>query len=109
MIQATNVWLQGVSKGDRVALNSVMDAGFIATTPVGDWWSKDDLIPDDGEVQRLPLMQMDNPTVRVYGDAAVLMARLKPADPGGTTMSGTFVYTHQAGWKLVALRLTRQK
>jgi hypothetical protein len=110
ILQVTGDWLQGISQGDRVALNKIMDPHFIATTPTGDVLTKDRLVPDDEtrSVQKLPLMKLDGPMVRLYRDTAVLMGRLKPAGEG--QMNGTFVYMKQDNsWKLVALHLSTQK
>jgi len=110
ILQVTRDWLQGISQGDRVALNKIMDSRFIATTPTGDLLTKDRLVPDDEtrSVQKLPSMDLSGPMVRLYGDTAVLMGRLKPAGEG--QMNGTFVYTKQDNsWKLVALHLSTQK
>ena len=111
VVQTANAWLQGVSKGDRAALNSIMDSRFIATTPIGDVLTKDRLVPDDESkaVQTLPLMALDAPMVRLYGDTAVLMSRLKPLEGNGT-MNGTFVFRRDSNsWKLVALHLSAQR
>jgi ketosteroid isomerase-like protein len=112
ILQTTRDWLQSVSKGDRASLNKIMDARCLITTPVGDVLTKDRLVPDDETraVQTLPLMDLDAPMVRVYGDTAVLMSHLKPGANDGPQMSGTFVYHKQeSSWKLVALHLAARK
>lgn len=109
---ATTKWLKAVSTGDRAALNAIMDARFVATTPAGDVISKNRLVPDDPSrpVQQLPPLQLDSPLVRVYADTAVLMGRLKSSDNSGQLLNSTFVYTKQNGaWKLIALQLSPQK
>lgn len=108
----TSKWLKAVSTGDRTALNAIMDSHFVATTPAGDVIAKNRLVPDDPArpVQQLPPLQLDSPLVRVYGDTAVLMGRLKSSDNSGQVLNGTFVYARQKGaWKLVALHLSPQK
>lgn len=103
-------WLKAISTGDRGQLNSMMDARFMATTPGGDVISKERLVPEEGDkpVQKLPPMELDAPLVRIYGNTAVLMSKLK--SNGGPSLNATFVFEKSSpGWKLVALHLSPQK
>ena len=112
VVQLTRNWLKGVSTGDRAGLNAIMDPRFIATTPAGDVLTKERLVPDDPSqaVQQLPAMEVDSPLVRVYGDSAVLMGRLKSVADAKQVMNGTFVCAKRDnGWKLVAMHLSSQK
>jgi hypothetical protein len=112
VLQATRTWLQNVSKGDRAGLNAIMDARCLITTPAGDVLTKERLVPDDPAqaVQRLPAFDLASPMVRLYGDAAVLMARLKSTAGDSQVMNGTFVYKKRDGtWRLVAIHLSIQK
>lgn len=112
VVQLTRNWLKGISTGDRAGLNAIMDPRFIATTPVGDVLTKERLVPDDASqaVQQLPAMDVDSPLVRVYGDSAVLMGRLKSMTDAKQVMYGTFVYAKRDnGWKLIAMHLSSQK
>lgn len=112
VLQATRTWLQNVSKGDRAPLNAIMDTRCIITTPAGDVLTKDRLVPDDPArpVQRLPAFDLDSPMARLYGDTAVLMARLKSTGGDAQVMNGTFVYNKRDGaWRLVAIHLSLQK
>ena len=112
VLQATRTWLQNVNKGDRAGLNAIMDPRCIITTPAGDVLTKERLVPDDPAqaVQRLPAFDLDSPMVRLYGDTAVLMARLKSTAGDSQVMNGTFVFNKQDGtWKLVAIHLSLQK
>jgi len=108
VVQTTRDWLQSIGKGDRGSLNSIMDAHCMITTPAGDILPKDRLVPDDEAqaVQKLPLMDLEDPHVRLYGDTAILMSRLKASAGDSQRMSGTFVYRKQdIAWKLVAIHL----
>lgn len=112
VVRLTRNWLKGVSTGDRAGLNAIMDPRFIATTPVGDVLTKERLVPDDASqaVQQLPALELDSPLVRVYGDSAVLMGRLKSVADAKQVMNGTFVYAKRDNaWKLVAMHLSSQK
>jgi hypothetical protein len=112
VLQATRSWLQNVSKGDRAGLNAIMDPRCIITTPAGDVLTKERLMPDDPAqaVQQLPAFDLDSPMVRLYGNTAVLMVRLKSTAGSSQAMNGTFVYNKRDGaWKLVALHLSLQK
>jgi hypothetical protein len=112
VVQVTRSWLESSSKGDRSALNGIMDPRFIATTPAGDVLTKERLVPDDDArpVQKLPPMELDSPLVRLYGDTAILASRLKPVGAGTQMLNGTFVFTKQNNaWKLVAVHLSAQK
>jgi hypothetical protein len=110
--EATSKWLKNINTGDRSALDATMDERLVATTPGGDVLTKDRLVPDDPSrpVQQLPALTLDSPIVRLYGDTAVLMGRLKSTDKSAGDLNGTFVYTRQNGsWKLIALHLSLQK
>ncbi len=107
---AASSWLKAIHAGDRSQLNALMDPKFIATTPAGDVLTKERLVPEEADkpVQKLPLMELQSPMVRVFGNTAVLMSRL--TSTGGPTANGTFVF-EKAGsvWKLVALHMSPQK
>ena len=110
--QATRSWLRDISKGDRAGLNAVMDIRFIATTPAGDVLTKERLVPDDPSqsVQQLPVLELDGPIVRLYGNTAVLMGRLLSTADVNQVMDGTFVYIKRDNaWKLAALHLSTRK
>jgi hypothetical protein len=112
VVQLTRNWLKCISTSDRAGLNAIMDSRFIATTPVGDVLTKERLVPDDTSqsVQQLPAMELDSPLLRVYGDSAVVMGRLKAVADAKQVMNGTFVYAKRDNaWKLVATHLSSQK
>jgi hypothetical protein len=108
VLQITREWLTAISAGDRAALNRIMDARCLVTTPGGDILSKERLVSEDESraVQTLPPMELSGPIVRVYASTAVLMTHLKPTGEGQEWI-GTFVYSKQGtGWRLVALHAT---
>jgi hypothetical protein len=108
VIQNTREWLKSISQGDRIVLNRIMDERFIATTPAGDVLTKERFVPGDETqaVQQLPAMDLDGPLVRVYGDTAVLMSRLRPVG-NEKSLNSTFIFRKQDNsWKLVALHLS---
>jgi hypothetical protein len=112
LLQTTRNWLKGMSTGDRAGLNAIMDPRFIATTPAGDVITKERLVPDDPTqaVQQLPALELDSPIVRLYGDSAVLMGRLKAAADVKQVLNATFVFSRRDNtWKLVAVHLSSQK
>jgi hypothetical protein len=107
VLQATRNWLKGISSGDRAELNAIMDPQFIATTPAGDVLAKDRLVPDGSAVQQLPAFEVDSPTVRLSGDAAVLMGRLTATSDPKQVLDGTFVYAKRDNsWRLLAVHLS---
>jgi hypothetical protein len=111
-LQVTQNWLNAISKGDRTALNAIMDSRCIFTTPAGDVLTRDRLVPDDPAqaVQQLPAMNIENPIARIYGDTSVLMGRLKSQADPKQILNGTFVFSKKDGaWKLVAVHLSAQK
>jgi hypothetical protein len=70
------------------------------------------LVPDDPsqDLQKLPAFDVEEPTVRVYKDTAVEMARLKARIDPSHLLNATFIYVHLSdGWKLVAVHLSPQK
>jgi len=110
--EVTRKWLNYSSIGDRTGLNSIMDPALIATVPGGDLLTKEQLVPDDlsQDLQKLPAFDVEEPTVRVYKDTAVEMARLKARIDPSHLLNATFIYVHRSeGWKLVAVHLSPQK
>jgi ketosteroid isomerase-like protein len=109
VLQTTKDWLKGMSTGDRKALNVIMDPHFVATSPAGDVLTKERLVPDDASqaVQQLPAFDLDSPMVRIYGDTAVLMGRLKASADPKQLLDSTFVYAKRDNsWKLLAVHLS---
>lgn len=112
VLQTTRNWLKGISSGDRAELNAIMDPQFVATTPGGDVLAKERLVPDDSAkaVQQLPEFAVDSPTVRLYGDTAVLMGRLTATSDPKQVLDGTFVYAKGSNsWRLLAVHLSPHK
>jgi len=112
VLQTARSWLKDMSTGDRAGLNAIMDPRFIATTPAGDVLTKERLVPDDPTqaVHQLPALELDSPIVRLYGDTAVLMGRLKSVADAKQVLNGTFVCSKRDNaWKLVAVHLSSQE
>ncbi len=109
VLRTTRNWLEGISSGDRAELNVIMDPQFVATTPAGDVLAKERLVPDDSAqaVQQLPAFEVDSPMVRLSGDTAVLMGRLKATSDAKQVLDGTFVYAKRNNsWRLLAVHLS---
>lgn len=107
LIRTTRDWLKNSSLGARDQLNLIMDDNCLITTPAGDVLPKERLIPDDVNVpvQKLPPMDLDEPTARVFGDTGIVMSRLKPSE--GHAFNATFVFVkRQRAWKLVGIQLS---
>jgi Domain of unknown function (DUF4440) len=112
VLETTRSWPRGISSGDRAELITIMDPRFVATTPAGDVLAKDRLVPNDSTepVQQLPIFELDGSTVRVYSEAAIVMARLKSASDPAQTLDGTFVYVKQGNsLRLIAVHLSPHK
>ena len=107
LIDAAKSWLKNINSGSRAELLAATDERFIATTPAGDVLVRERLIPSDTSqpVQRLPLMELDGPLSRVFGETGVVMSRLKPST--GPALNATFVFVRQRSlWKLVAIHFS---
>jgi hypothetical protein len=107
LVEATKSWLKNVSAGSRAELLASTDDRFIATTPAGEVLVRERLIPSDTSqsVQQLPPMELDAPIVRVIGETAIVMSRLKSS--AGPALNATFVFVRQqSAWKLAAMHLS---
>jgi|SRR5271166_3428253 len=107
IIQLTQQWLAAGHSADPGALDALESEDFIATTPGGDIVTKSELMPDPGSANRLPKFSLKDPTVRVHGDTAVLMAGLV-GEEGGPTLRATNVFVRSKGkWVMIAAQLSR--
>jgi ketosteroid isomerase-like protein len=107
ILQIEKQWLRAAHQADRSALDALMSDDLVATTPAGDIVGKDELMPAEPG-SGLPQFNIVNSTVHIFGDAAVVMARLFPANGTGD-MDSTTVFQRQNGtWRIVAVQLSRR-
>ncbi len=107
IIQLTQRWLAAGHSADADALDSIEADDFIATTPTGSVVTKSELMPEANSSNRLPKLSLQETTVRVHGDTAVLMAHLV-GEQGGAQLSVTSVFLRRNGkWQMIAAQLSR--
>ena len=103
-------WLSAEARGDPAALDRLFADDFIGTAFGGNVVNKDDVIPREGGGNRLwAKSTLKDPTVRVFGNTAVVMGRVVVEDP---QQPGEFRFTmvymkRAAGWQVVAAHLSR--
>ena len=103
-------WLSATGKGDREALERLIDEQFIGTSFGGNLVRKADILPADGadEHQR-PKLSLVEFTSQLLGNTGIVMGRVDVEGPGGP---GPFRFTavflrRDQGWKMVAAHLSR--
>jgi len=78
---------------------------FIAITPGGAILNASDL-----QGAKLPGLSVEDETVRISGDTAVLVAHLVPQDKGAPGLDASNVFIRQDGkWKMLAAHLSRHQ
>ena len=94
IIGLERMWLAG---------NGLLAAQFIAITPGGVILNASDL-----QGAKLPGLSVEDATVRIIGDTAVLVAHLVPQDKGAPGLDASNVFIRQDGkWKMLAAHLSR--
>jgi hypothetical protein len=105
-------WLSASSKGDREALEPLIDEDFIGTGFGGNILSRADILPaeDAGEPQPSKFALLES-TSRLLGNTGIVMGRVAVEgsnSPGPFRFMVVFVRRDQ-GWKMVAAHLARME
>ena len=105
VVRIEEQWLRAFNEKDKKTADELTSDDFMATTPIGEVLGKSKLIPPDRPVQGLPKFRIVAPVSHIYGDVAVVMAKL--ADEQGGSLITTAVFKQYDGqWKIVAIQLT---
>lgn len=98
-------WLAADSKGDAARLGGIVANDFIGSSSDGRILSKQDIIPRGGSTGSFAGAVIGETTVRVFGDAAVLMGAIKTAN--SQEIRVTMVCQRRAnGWQMIAAQLS---
>jgi hypothetical protein len=106
VVRVEEQWLRAFNEKDRKTLDDLMADDFMATTPIGEVLGKAKLVPPDRPVQGLPKYRVVAPVTHIYGDVAVVMARLVDEQGGGKLIT-TMVFKHYGNeWRIIATQLS---
>jgi uncharacterized protein (TIGR02246 family) len=107
-------WLSAVKSGDAKAVDESLADDFTMGTPNGQEVGKDQFLNEVREhALTLTSAKIEDPAVRVYGDAAVVTGVMTIAGKqGDNDLSGSYRFTdtlvkHEGKWQKVAQQLTR--
>ena len=103
-------WLSASSKGDREALERLIDDDFIGTGFGGNILSRADILPseDAGEPQPSKFSLLES-TSQLLGNTGIVMGRVAvegPKSPGPFRFMAVF-FRRDQGWRMVAAHLAR--
>jgi hypothetical protein len=110
LIQIERDWLAAEATGDTARLRPLFDEGFIATGPGGNLLTRDDLLPlQNSPENHLPKSTLEECTVKVFGDAAVLMGRVAVQDPQYPMQFRitTVFQKREQGWRVIAAQMAK--
>lgn len=102
-------WLDAAAVPDLPALRRMFADDFMGTSFGGGVLSKTDVVPPDGATaSHMPKSVLKDSTVRVYGDAAVLMGEVEmqvPQKPQIIRMTTVFQKRGEA-WQIIAVHMS---
>ncbi len=105
VVRVEEQWLHAFNDKDKKTADELTSDDFMATTPIGEVLGKSKLIPPDRPVQGLPKFRILTPVTHIYGDVAVVMAKLE--DEQGGRLATTAVFKQSDGrWKIIAIQMT---
>jgi len=105
IVRVEKQWLRAFNEKDKKTADELTSDDFMATTPIGEVLGRSKLIPPDRPVQGLPKYRIVAPVTHIYGNVAVVMAKL--ADEQGGALTTTAVFKQYDGhWKVIAVQLT---
>ncbi len=103
-------WLDAASVPDLPILQRIFADDFMGTSFGGGVLSKSDVIPADGmSPNHMPKSVLKDSTVRIFGDAAVLMGTVEmqvPQKPEQIRMTTVF-QQHGDNWQVIAVHMSK--
>ena len=104
------VWLDAASVPDLPVLQKLFSDDFMGTSFGGGVLSKNDVVPPPGvNANHLPKCTLENSTVRIFGDTAVLMGEVQmevPQKPENVRMTTVF-QKHGQEWQIIAVHMSK--
>jgi hypothetical protein len=104
------VWLDAASVPDLPVLQKLFSDDFMGTSFGGGVLSKNDVVPPPGvNANHLPKCTLENSTVRIFGDTAVLMGEVQmrvPQKPENVRMTTVF-QKHGEEWQIIAVHMSK--
>jgi len=102
-------WLAADAKGDVVTLQRIIAPDFIGGSFDGQVLNKEDIIPQDSAPGGFAGSSVGETSVRVFGDTAVLVGSIKPAEAKRADMVHVTLVCQkrEAGWQMIAAQLSR--
>jgi ketosteroid isomerase-like protein len=103
-------WLDAASVPDLPALRKMFSDDFMGTSFGGGVLSKSDVVPADGmNAPHMPKCVLQDSTVRVFGDTAVLMGNVQMQVPQKTedVRMTTVFQRHEQGWQVIAVHMSK--
>src|SRR5215467_8351339 len=103
-------WLDAASVPDLPLLRKMFSDDFMGTSFGGGVLSKDDVVPTDGtNTPHMPKCALKDSSVRIFGDAAVLMGHVEmqvPQKPEDVRMTTVF-QKHGDEWQIIAVHMSK--
>lgn len=104
-------WLDAASVPNLPALRQILSDDFMGTSFGGGVLSKDDVIPAPGvAANHMPKCTLQDSTVRIFGDTAVLMGQVEmevPSKPEQIRMTTVFQKNADA-WQVIAVHMSKE-
>ena len=104
------VWLDAASVPDLPALQKLFSDDFMGTSFGGGVLSKNDVVPPSGgSANHFPKCTLQNSTVRIFGDTAVLMGEVQmqvPKKPEDVRMTTVFQRQGEE-WQIIAVHMSK--
>jgi hypothetical protein len=102
-------WLSATGKGDREALDRLIDEDFIGASFGGKILTKADILPEGGGESQPSRFSLLESASRILGNTGIVVGRVAvegPQSPGPFRFMVVFLRKDQ-GWKLIAANLAR--
>lgn len=101
-------WLTAEANSDMPTLRRLIADDFMGTAFGPSVLTKADVVPSDGGGNRMPKSLLQESTVRVFGDTAVLMGSIVSEGTGAGGMRVTTVFQKRPqGWQIIATHMSR--
>jgi uncharacterized protein DUF4440 len=101
-------WLTAEANSDMPTLRRLIADEFMGTAFGPSVLTKADVVPSDGGGNRMPKSLLQESTVRVFGDTAVLMGSIVSEGTGAGGMRVTTVFQKRPqGWQIIATHMSR--
>ena len=104
--QLEREWLTADAKGDAATLRRIISDDFIGSSFDGGVLFKDDIIPQGSGPGGFAGATPNEPTVRIFGDTAVLMGSINAGGAGTSKVRVSLVCQKRTeGWQIISTQL----